>query len=160
VESTSEQWSACHRGLIARDRWVIDGMKLGVLAGRLQRADAVVYLDLSTLSCLLGVARRRVRYRGQLRPDLGVYDRISWEFVRWIYSFRTRQRPRILDLLGCSMASSSSCNPGVMCAGSWPHFARRGAMSAEREARPRWAFADKLSPALVVFLAGWAAIVT
>lgn len=100
VESTSERWSACHRELIAGDRWVIDGMKLGVLAQRLQRADAVVYLDLSTLSCLLGVARRRVRYRGQLRPDLGVYDRITWEFVRWVYSFRARQRPRILNLLG------------------------------------------------------------
>jgi hypothetical protein len=28
-----------------------------------------------------------------------VYDRISWQFVRWIGSFRRRQRPLILELL-------------------------------------------------------------
>lgn len=39
------------------------------------------------------------RPRTQLRPDLGVYDRINWEFVRWIWSFRRRQRPPILELL-------------------------------------------------------------
>jgi adenylate kinase family enzyme len=37
VESTPEQWRECHRDLIAADAWVIDGMKLGVLAERLAR---------------------------------------------------------------------------------------------------------------------------
>lgn len=74
-------------------------MKLGVLPERLAAADTVIYLTLSTRACLSGVLRRRVRFRGRLRPDLGVYDRISWEFIRWICSFRRRQRPRILKLL-------------------------------------------------------------
>lgn len=99
VESTPEEWAACHRELVATERWVMDGMKLGVLAERLRRADTAVFLDLPTHTCLIGIARRRIRYRGQLRPDLGVYDRISLEFVRWIRSFRRRQRPRILGLL-------------------------------------------------------------
>lgn len=99
VESTPGQWSACHQDLVATDHWVIDGMKLGVLAERLRRADTVVYLDLPTRACLFGIARRRIRYRGQMRPDLGVYDRINWQFVRWICSFRRRQRPTILELL-------------------------------------------------------------
>jgi adenylate kinase family enzyme len=50
VESTPEQWRECHRDLIAADAWVIDGMKLGVLAERLARADTVIYLDLPTRS--------------------------------------------------------------------------------------------------------------
>lgn len=99
IESTPEQWSACHKDLIAADQWVTDGMKLGVFVERLQRADTVVYLDLPTRACLSGIVRRRIRYHGQVRPDLGVYDRINWEFVRWICSFRRRQRPRILTLL-------------------------------------------------------------
>jgi adenylate kinase family enzyme len=56
-----EQWAARHRELIATDQWVVDGMKLGVLAERLERADTVVYLDLATRACLFGVARRRIR---------------------------------------------------------------------------------------------------
>jgi len=99
LESTPEQWAARHRELVAGERWIIDGMKFGVLAERLAAADTVIYLDLSTAACLSGIARRRARFRGMLRPDLGVYDRISWEFIRWICLFRRRQRPRILKLL-------------------------------------------------------------
>jgi adenylate kinase family enzyme len=99
VQSTPEEWAACHRDLIARPEWVIDGMKLATLQERLARADTVIYLDLPTRACLAGILRRRIRYRGRLRPDLGVYDRISWEFLRWVWSFRRRQRPVLLEKL-------------------------------------------------------------
>lgn len=99
VESTPEQWRECHRRLCAQDAWIMDGMKLGVLKERLARSDTVIYLDLPTRECLGGILRRRIRYRGRLRPDLGVYDRITWEFVRWVWSFRRRHRPVLVDLL-------------------------------------------------------------
>ncbi len=99
MESTPTRWAACHRRLIAKDEWVMDGMKLGALGQRLARADTVIYLDLPTSACLSGIVRRRMRYRGQLRPDLGVDDRITWEFLRWVWSFRRRQRPVLLAKL-------------------------------------------------------------
>jgi adenylate kinase family enzyme len=99
IESTPDEWSATHRRLIAGPAWVMDGMKLGVLDERLSRADTVIYLDLSTAACLGGIARRRLHYKGALRADLGVYDRISWGFVRWVWSFRRRQRPALLAKL-------------------------------------------------------------
>lgn len=99
VELSHDEWVQHHRGLISADRWVIDGMKLGVLAERLAYADAVIYLDVSTWTCLMGVVRRRLRFRGKLRPDIGVYDRVTWEFIRWIWFFRRRQRPKIRELL-------------------------------------------------------------
>ena len=43
VESTPEQWANRHRQLIAGDRWIIDGMKLGVLGERLIAADTMIY---------------------------------------------------------------------------------------------------------------------
>jgi adenylate kinase family enzyme len=99
VESTPEEWAGCHRELVARETWVIDGMKLGVLPERLARADTVVYLNLATRTCLTGILRRRIRYRGRLQPDLGVYDCVSWQFLRWVWSFRRRQRPELLQVL-------------------------------------------------------------
>ena len=99
VESTPEQWHRIHEAMIADERWVIDGMKLGVLPARLEAADTVVFLDLPAWRCLWGVLKRRLRYRGQMRPDIGVYDRINAKFVRWICSFRRTVRPRILELL-------------------------------------------------------------
>ena len=59
VESVPTQWADCHRQLIAGDRWIIDGMKLGVLGERLASADTVIYLDVSTLARLSGVLRRK-----------------------------------------------------------------------------------------------------
>lgn len=99
VESTPEQWKECHRQLIGQEAWVMDGMKLGVLSERLARADTVIYLDLPAYQCLSGILRRRLRYRGRLCPEVGVYDRINWAFVRWVWSFRRRHRPRLLEML-------------------------------------------------------------
>lgn len=99
VELTPEQWKACHRRLIDDDAWVIDGMKFGVLDQRLARADTVIYLDLPTGACLSGIARRRIRYRGVPRPDLGVYDRITWAQLKWVWWFRRRHRPLALAKL-------------------------------------------------------------
>ena len=109
VESTPEQWRAIHAEMIAGERWVIDGMKLGALPARLEAADTIVFLDLPRWRCLWGVLCRRLCYRGQIRPDIGVYDRINAEFVRWIWLFGRTARPRILDLL-----SECSCDV-VVC---------------------------------------------
>jgi hypothetical protein len=54
AEPTPQQWADHHRQLIAGNRWIIDGMKLGVLPERLAAADTVIYLDVSTLACLSG----------------------------------------------------------------------------------------------------------
>lgn len=99
VESTPEQWQARHRELISQDDWVIDGMKFGVLDERLDRADTVIYLDTPTAVCLAGIVRRCLRHRGQDRPERGVYVRINYEFLRWVWMFRRRQRPMLLSKL-------------------------------------------------------------
>ena len=109
VESTPEQWQAVHEQMISGERWVIDGTKLGVLPARLAAADTVIFLDLPTWRCLLNVVRRRLRFRGQLRPDLGVYDVIGWQFIRWICLFRREHRPRILALL-----AQARCNVVIL----------------------------------------------
>jgi adenylate kinase family enzyme len=99
LASPPDAWRRVHDEMISGERWVIDGMKLGVLPQRLAAADTVVFLDLPTWRCLCGVLKRRLRHRGRLRPDIGVHDRINADFVRWIWSFRTTARPRILALL-------------------------------------------------------------
>ena len=38
-------------------------------------------------------------YRGGLHPGIGVYDQINLGFLRWVWLFRRRQRPRLLQLL-------------------------------------------------------------
>ena len=68
---------------------------------RLNRADVAVLLDIPTWNCLAGTVRRYFRYRGRTRPDLApdCPERLTVEHLRWIWSYRKKRRPRILQRL-------------------------------------------------------------
>jgi adenylate kinase family enzyme len=96
---TPDEWERLHHHLAAGERWVIDGMRVWAVAGDyLERADMVVFLDLPTRACLRGILQRRLRFRGD-RPELGVYDRINRDFLRFVWTFRRRRRPAVLARL-------------------------------------------------------------
>jgi hypothetical protein len=78
--------------------WVIDGNYASTLPIRLKRATQVIFLDLAPLTCLWGIAQRRWRYRGGQHHD-GVYDRINWQFIAYIWNYRKTMAPRIRAML-------------------------------------------------------------
>jgi adenylate kinase family enzyme len=100
VGTPRAEWEALQRTLVQRPRWVMDGNYGGTMEIRLAAADTVVFLDLPRRDCLWGVLRRRVRYAGRSRPDLadGCPERLTWEFLRWIWQFPSR-RPALLERL-------------------------------------------------------------
>jgi adenylate kinase family enzyme len=73
----------------------------GTLDLRLNACDTVIWLDLPTWVCLLGALERYLRYRGRTRPDVGegCCERLSWAYLRWIWSYRRRRRPGVLEAL-------------------------------------------------------------
>jgi adenylate kinase family enzyme len=85
--------------LVAEPRWLIEGNYASTLPIRLQAADTVIFLDLPAWACLWGIAQRRRRYRGGQHAD-GVYDRITWDFVKYVLRYRKTMRPRVEDLIG------------------------------------------------------------
>src|SRR5207237_10728696 len=97
----SEDRRRAVRVRIAVAGWVMDGNYGGTLALRLARADTVIFLDLPRAVCLWRVLRRQLRYRGQKRPDMapGCPERMTWEFLRWIWSYPQTRRPAILTRL-------------------------------------------------------------
>jgi adenylate kinase family enzyme len=96
-----EEWIERVDALIATPRWIMDGNYGGTLDRRLRRADTVIWLDLPRLVCLWRVFQRWRQYRGQSRPELpeGCSERLTLEFVAWIWSYPRRQRPRLLGTL-------------------------------------------------------------
>ena len=82
----AERWRAMQRELACGSRWILDG-DLGpydALDVRLQRADTVVLFDVPTLVCAWRAVRR---------------SRERLDFWRWLFTWRRRFRPEILDAI-------------------------------------------------------------
>lgn len=93
-----EQFAALQRDLVSAPRWVIDGNYASSLPIRLAAADTVIFLDLPARTCLWGIAQRRLRHGGGQHQAIGVYDRITWGFVRYILGYRRSMAPRVRAL--------------------------------------------------------------
>jgi len=94
-----EQFAALQRDLVAAPRWIIDGNYASSLPIRLQAADTVIFLDLPTGACLWGIIQRRLRHGGGQHDAIGVYDRITWNFIRYIAGYRKQMAPRVRRLI-------------------------------------------------------------
>ena len=94
-----EQFADLQRDLVAAPRWIIDGNYASTLLIRLQPADTVIFLDLPGWLCLWGIMQRRLRHRGGQHKDIGVYDRITANFVRYILGYRRTMAPRVRQLI-------------------------------------------------------------
>ena len=101
AETPKDEWDAVVRDVISRDAWILDGNYGGTLATRLAAADTVVFLDVPRAVCIARVLLRRVRHAGRSRPDVtdGCPERITWEFLRWIWTYPARRRPGVLARL-------------------------------------------------------------
>jgi adenylate kinase family enzyme len=94
-----EAFAALQRGLVAAPRWIIDGNYASTLPIRLDASDTVIFLDLPGWACLLGIAQRRLRHHGGQHQAIGVYDRITWGFIRYILGYRKKMAPRVRTLI-------------------------------------------------------------
>jgi adenylate kinase family enzyme len=101
VETPREQWAALQHELVRRDAWVMDGNYGGTQEIRLAAADTIVFLDLPRHVCIRRVLTRWLRYRGRSRPDMGpgCDERMTWEFLRWIWDYPSTRRPGIVRKL-------------------------------------------------------------
>ncbi len=95
----NERFAAIQEELVAAPSWVIEGNYAGTLPIRLRAADMVIFLDNPPVVCLWGIAQRRLRHgRGQ-NDSTGVYDRVTWNFIRYVWDYRKSMAPRVRQLI-------------------------------------------------------------
>jgi adenylate kinase family enzyme len=96
-----EQWHEAVDQLIAGDSWIMDGNYSSTFARRFAVADAVVFLDYPRTLCVARALKRFALSRWAARPDMadGCHERLDIEFLRWIWHFPIRSRPRVMDAL-------------------------------------------------------------
>jgi len=96
IQPSNEEWDRRVRELIAQERWLHDGNYSSTMSVRLERADLVVFLDMNRSRCVWRVLSRFLRGRQDIP---GCDDRVQWQFLRYIWRFPRRSRPRVLDRL-------------------------------------------------------------
>lgn len=94
-----DEFAAVQRELVSAPRWLIEGNYAATLPIRLAAADTVVFLDLPAVTCLAGLVLRGLRHRGGQHVEDGVYNRITWSFIRYVCRYRKTMRPRVRRLL-------------------------------------------------------------
>jgi len=99
--TAAAEWQEKVQELVRAPRWIMDGNYGGTLPLRLEAADTIVFLDVPRARCVWRVLRRGFRYRGRSRPSLppGCRERVTLEFLSWIWSYPRRRRPDILARL-------------------------------------------------------------
>jgi adenylate kinase family enzyme len=109
VPTPRDEWPRTVAALLARDRWVMDGNYGGTLDQRLRACDTVVFLDLPRAVCAWRVVGRALRFRGRSRPDMGegCPERVTYEFLRWIWHYPRRARPEVLRKLAALAADKT-----------------------------------------------------
>jgi adenylate kinase family enzyme len=79
----------------------MDGNYMGFGAGELRRglADTVIWFDLPRHVCMTGIMKRIIVSYGRVRPEMapGCPERIDFEFIRYVWTFRQQQRPKLLE---------------------------------------------------------------
>lgn len=101
ADRKKEEWVARVGELLAGEEWVIDGNYKSTLAMRAEAADTIVFLDYPGWISLLRTFRRRFQFHGRQRPDMpsGWKEKISLEFLVFIWRYRTAQRPKVHAVL-------------------------------------------------------------
>ena len=88
-----DQFAALQQELVSQPRWITDGNYASSLPIRLRAADTVIFLDLA------GIAQRRLRHGSGQHDAIGVNDRITPNFVRYVIGYRRQMVPRVRRLI-------------------------------------------------------------
>lgn len=101
VATPETEWQQKIAELASTDRWIMDGNYGGTLELRLASCDTVVFLDLPRRITIPRVILRWLRHRGSTRPEMApdCPERLTWEFLVWIWSYPRRRRPQVLRKL-------------------------------------------------------------
>ena len=109
TEAPNEEWGPIVQQLASGEDWIIDGNYNRTIDIRLKRADAIIYLDISTWKCLYRVVTRIIKYHGQVRPDMpnGCKERFDLDFLHYVATFNFLKRKKILRMLEERQATHS-----------------------------------------------------
>ncbi len=99
VETPHEEWVARQVELLAGDTWIVDGTYFHTLDVRFERADTVVFFEVSRWRCLYRALYRSVTNFGKEIQARGCPEHFDPTFLKFIYRFPHDVKPKIHESL-------------------------------------------------------------
>jgi adenylate kinase family enzyme len=99
VESDKAEFRERLADVARQPRWIMDGNYISHLVElRRDASDTVIWLDLPRATCMLGIMTRIVKNYGRVRPEMaeGCPEKIDFAFLRYVWTFREQQTPKLL----------------------------------------------------------------
>lgn len=103
------RWKKRHReermdilqGIITREQWIIDGTYFNSSEASMIAADAIIFLDMLPVLCLLRIVKRHIEFRRRPRRDVpnGCSDKLSFHLILKVLSFPFLERRKLLKKL-------------------------------------------------------------
>lgn len=95
--SPDREYADALEATLGLDAWIIDGNHERGRSSRLALADTAIVLDPGPVKCLWRLIRRRIRYRGRVRPDMapGCVERLRPRYAWHVLTFRRRVLPQL-----------------------------------------------------------------
>lgn len=108
--SSETEFVARQNQVMENECWIIEGNYDRSFAVRAEKADTIIYLELPLVVCLYRVVKRRLRYRGRTRPDMGrdCPEKIDWEFIKFILTTYRRRKREMAGRLDAFRKSASA----------------------------------------------------
>lgn len=83
--------------MTTQDKWIIEGCSLSTLETRFQKADMVIFLKPSRITCLYRIFKRALRPNNELK-DTGCYFGFNWRIIKYLWTFEKEKGPGIYSL--------------------------------------------------------------
>jgi len=101
TEPPKDEWKKTVETALKGDAWIIDGNYSGTMEMRLKSCDTVIFLDFPRVLCVYRILKRVAFYHKSTRPDVaeGCDERFDWTFVKWVWNYPTRTKPKVEALL-------------------------------------------------------------
>ena len=101
VETPKDEWKKTVEDLLTKDSWIMDGNFGGTMEMRIAACDTVIFLDLPRTICVWRAYKRVLIYKKNSRPDMaeGCDERFDLEFLKWIWDYPKRTKPKVEALL-------------------------------------------------------------
>lgn len=96
-----DEWKTRVADLAQSDKWVMDGNYNSTMTDRLEKADFLIWLNLSRSICILRTFLRTIKYWRAKRPECaeGCYERFDWEFIKFQWTWHQEHEPKVRELL-------------------------------------------------------------